>query len=96
MPVPSKYELTGGKFRLDSSFTVSINNTEESRTLKAANRMLQRLADRTGLFLSHPFTYLNNKSALLQIETNRIGDLKLGEDESYNLIVTEKKSEPWS
>jgi hexosaminidase len=91
MPVPYEYEITGGMFRLNSSFNVSINSGTESRTNNAANRMLQRLADRTGLFLTHPFVELNNDAALFQIKIKRIGELKLGEDESYYLIVTENK-----
>ncbi len=91
MPVPFEYELTGGKFRLNESFSVSINGTKEERIFKAAGRMLSRLTGRTGLFLSYPFVVTKVDTAEMQIVRERIGEVKLGEDESYNLKITENK-----
>jgi len=91
MPVPFQYELTGEKFRVDTSFSVSINGNKEERTYQAAQRMLLRLAGRTGIFLELPFVSLNDNQADMQIETKRIGEIKPGEDESYNLLVSENR-----
>jgi len=91
MPIPSEYELTGEKFRLDTSFTVSVNGTEGERAYKASERMLHRLTDRTGIFLTHPFVIANSNQTDMHIERKRIGEVKLGEDESYILNVSGNK-----
>lgn len=91
MPVPFDYELTGGKFRLDESFTVSANGSENERIYKAARRMLHRLTGRTGLFLTNPFVIMNNDEADMVINRNRIGEVRLGEDETYTLNITSSK-----
>ena len=88
MPIPYQYELTGGKFRIDKSFTVSVNGKEGERIFNAAKRMLYRLQGRTGIFLTNPFVITEDESSLMKIETKRIGNIKLGEDESYKLEVT--------
>jgi hexosaminidase len=88
MPIPYQYELTGGKFRIDKSFTVSVDGKEGERIFNAAKRMLYRLQGRTGLFLTNPFVITKDESSLMKIETKRIGKVKLGEDESYKLEVT--------
>jgi hexosaminidase len=91
MPIPSDYELTGEKFRLDESFTVSVNSNENDRVYKAARRMLHRLTGRTGLFLTNPFVIINDNEADMVIGRNRAGEVKLGEDESYSLNITSGK-----
>ena len=88
MPIPYQYELTGGKFRIDKSFTVSVDGKEGERIFNAAKRMLYRLQGRTGIFLTNPFVITEDESSLMKIETKRIGNIKLGEDESYKLEVT--------
>jgi hexosaminidase len=91
MPVPSDYELTGGKFRLNESFTVSVNGSEDERIYKAAKRMLHRLTGRTGLFLTNPFVLTNDENADMIIEGKHIGSVMLGEDESYTLTISQDK-----
>ena len=91
MPIPFQYELIGGKFRIDKSFTVSINGTEDERIFNGAKEMLRRLTGRTGLFLKDPFVITNGNIGSMRIERNRIGEVKLGEDESYSLDVTENR-----
>jgi len=91
MPIPFQYELIGGKFRIDKSFTVSVNGTEDERIFNGAREMLRRLTGRTGLFLKDPFVITNGNIGSMRIERNRIGEVKLGEDESYSLDVTENR-----
>ena len=91
MPLPYHYELTGEKLMVDESFSVSVTNVSGERIHKAAQRMLKRLAGRTGLFLKNPFVINDENTALMNIETKRIGNVKLGEDESYKLEVTQDK-----
>ena len=91
MPIPYQYQLTGYKLRVDESFSVSVYRNEGERITKAAKRMLQRLSGRTGLFLTNPFVITDNKPAVMEIKTKRIGNVKLGEDESYNLEINQNK-----
>ena len=91
MPVPFEFKLTGGKFRIDESFSIAVNSSKEERIFKAAKRMLSRLTGRTGLFLTSPFVMINSEQAVMQIIRMRIGKIELGEDESYKLLVTENK-----
>ena len=78
MPIPYQYELTGGKFRIDKFFTVSVDGKEGERIFNAAKRMLYRLQERTGLFLTNPFVITEDESSLMKIETKRIGKRKTG------------------
>jgi hexosaminidase len=91
IPLPNQYQITSGKLRVDESFTVSVYRNEGERIIKAAKRMLQRLSGRTGLFLTNPFVITGNKPAVMEIKTKRIGNVKLGEDESYTLEVNQDK-----
>ncbi len=54
MPYPQSVELHDGKFRLDENFQVQYSNIG-NRLPKTANRFLDRLAKRTGLFLTNSF-----------------------------------------
>lgn len=89
MPMPVKVNLTGGEFRIDSSFTVMIKGNLAERLSGGVNRMLRRLSDRTGIFLLHNSAIKEDstKKPLMVISVEHPGKLKLGEDESYILIV---------
>ncbi len=90
MPMPVKVELTGGEYRLDQNFKVAIKGNPAERLYGAASRMLRRLSGRTGLFFSQDYLH---RSSVIQdpdmiIDVKRPGEVKLHEDESYNLTVT--------
>ncbi|MDP3147716.1 MAG: family 20 glycosylhydrolase [Ignavibacteria bacterium] len=91
MPVPEKMNVTAGKFLLNESFTISINN-DDKRLFKAAQRTLKILSERTGLFFKDQFPVISisSKTNALSINISKVGEVKLGVDESYNLIVNEK------
>ncbi len=93
MPVPREIILDGGKFRLDDSFCLSAEGKTNPRLYKAATRMLRRLAGRTGLFLPQDFitAQSNPSEPQMVITVSRTGELKLFEDESYQLIITDKQ-----
>ena len=93
MPVPRKVELTAGKFRLDSSFTVKIGGRPAARLFSAACRMLRRLSGRTGLFFMQnyiiPDVKVNNPSMIIYAE--KPGRVKLFDDESCSLEINPDK-----
>ena len=90
MPVPLKVELTGGEFRLSPSFTILLEGKTSERICSGATRVLRRISGRTGLFFQQdylkPDMKISNPS--MKIITDRIGSVKLREDESYKLEVS--------
>lgn len=89
MPFPSSVELTNGKFVIDTLFAATIGLSSGKRIAKAGNKLLRRISDRTGTFLSNP--YIVDKGASVTISAKRIGELRINEDESYNLTITTEK-----
>jgi len=93
MPVPAEIVLKDGIFRLDESFALKIDGPADSRLYRASTGMLRRLAGRTGYFLPQDYITAssNPENPQLVVKISRIGDLKLFEDESYSLTITDKK-----
>ncbi len=90
MPWPAQIQMTGGEYRLDSSFVVKIAGHAPARLYSYADRMLRRLSGKTGLFFSQDYLSPDSavKSPSMEIRADRPGKLKLNEDESYKLDVT--------
>ncbi|MCK5506823.1 MAG: beta-N-acetylhexosaminidase, partial [Thermodesulfovibrionia bacterium] len=93
MPVPAKLNKTSAKYRLDASFKIAVTGEGDKRIFSASTRMLRRLGNRTGLFFEQDF--LKAGEAIdnpgFTVECVRSGEVKLGENESYVLSVTDKK-----
>lgn len=93
MPVPYSIIRTDGEFRLDSSFTIAVRSGGGTRIYPETSRMLQRLKNRTGYFLKQDFLTPDKTgpdNASMTVITKREGELKLGEEESYSLVITPK------
>ncbi len=95
MPLPVKVELTQGRFYLDTAFTVAVQGKPAIRLYHAASRMLRRLSGRTGIFFHQDYIVpeLKVDNPLMIINIKRPGKVKLYEDESYNLSVSDNKIE---
>jgi hexosaminidase len=93
MPIPQKVTYTTGDFKLDSSFTITIQGSATGRLCAYATRVLRRLDGRTGLFFSQDFITPDKLpgSASLILRINREGRVVLGEDESYRLVVAPER-----
>jgi hexosaminidase len=92
MPMPEKVDMREGKFRVTKTFTSAIEavpGTKVQRASRAVRRMLNRLAGRTGLFFANNEIPIKNKpiDAALWVSFQRNGEIKLHEDESYQLTV---------
>ena len=89
MPVPAKIVQMDGKFRLTPTFTIGISGNKDDRSFDGAVRTMRRLCGRTGLFLKEGFPRINTDDVSVSVKINakRIGQLVLGEDESYSLVV---------
>jgi hexosaminidase len=93
MPWPQKIDLQGGSFALTKNFKVNITGNPNSRIFIGATQFVRRLDGRTGLFLEQAFLTKINEApeAQLQINIVRNGEIKLNEDESYQLKVQSDK-----
>lgn len=95
MPIPETVELGSGQFRVTDAFTaavepVSPGKASTLRAEKALRRTLNRLTGRTGIFFKEQGIHVGTGSAAaLKITFKRTGKLKLGEDESYKLDISE-------
>lgn len=93
MPVPDSIILSEGKYRIDDSFSISINSGNSKRLEKYSNKVLSRLAGRTGFFLQNPVVQFKRNNSNFLIQYNKIGKVTLKEDESYSLKITNNKIE---
>lgn len=90
MPVPQEVVVNEGAYTLTKDFRISLSGKPDQRLLQASTRFLRRLSNRTGLFLSEGYVTDKNfgSGGSLHIQVKRPGEVKLHEDESYQLIVT--------
>lgn len=91
MPVPQSIEQGEGRYRLDKEFTLGVAGTPHDRLYSGSTRFLRRLDNRTGLFFGQNFITADSsvKGADLVIRVTRPGLVVLGEDESYELTITD-------
>jgi hexosaminidase len=91
MPVPQKVELGKGNFELSADFSVRVSGNPNNRIYPQASRFLQRLSNRTGLFFSQGYVIAATKPSNreLVIDVKRPGEVKFGEDESYELAISD-------
>lgn len=93
MPWPQEINLQDGSFALTKDFKVNIVGNPNSRIFIGATQFVRRLDGRTGLFLEQAYLTKINEvpEAELQINIIRNGEIKLKEDESYQLSVVSNK-----
>ncbi len=92
MPLPKIIKKSGEKFIIQKNFSVSIANNSNKRIHNAATRFIRRLSEETGVFVTHGFPVSKKDiTPSLKITFDRVGELKLFEDESYTLNVTNKE-----
>lgn len=83
MPMPQKLEWKQEFFKIDSSFSISINGISSPRLTSAIERFNMRLDKRVLQYFKKNI----QKNAKLNIENKAIGIVKLGVDESYTLSI---------
>jgi hexosaminidase len=88
MPVPASVTTNGEKYRITKSFSISVAGNPGDRVYKEATRALRRLDNRMGFFFKQGIITRKDSSetADLLILVDRPADLKLYEDESYQLF----------
>lgn len=88
MPVPLAIKSTADRCRITKSFTIGVIGNPSDRVYKEATRALRRLDNRMGFFFKQGniTSKDNNTFASLLVEVNRPAELRLYEDESYQLF----------
>jgi hexosaminidase len=87
MPMPSSVQQGAGQLLIDQSFSVDVSGFHDASLDRAVQRFTAQLSRQTGI----PFWPAPGKSSstlTLHTDHNREQVQKLGEDESYELIVT--------
>jgi hexosaminidase len=88
MPLPASLRAGTGQLAITQSFTVAITGAKEARITRAAQRLIERLALRTGIPLSAKLADPSRATLVLTAEKAGKPVQELGEDESYTLDVT--------
>ena len=93
MPVPTNISWQSGKLSVTKNFTVAVKGNTDERLKSYIFRAMRRLEGRTVLEMSRDLSS-DAANATLLIETNSTGNAipKLGDDESYNLEISDKKA----
>lgn len=92
MPVPANISWKNGRLPVTKNFTVAVSGKTDERLKSYIFRVMRRLEGRTIFEFSRDFTS-DSANAQLLIETNSTGNAipKLGDDETYNLEISEKQ-----
>lgn len=93
MPVPANVNWKSGKLPVSKTFSVAVAGKNDERLKDYISRVMRRLEGRTVLEFSREMSN-DAANASLLIETNSTGNAipKLGDDESYNLEVSDKQA----
>ncbi|WP_394746990.1 beta-N-acetylhexosaminidase [Spongiimicrobium salis] len=90
LPWPHDVRLGNGKHLLSKDFSIRVSGEFDTRLYKGVASFLDRLDQRTGLFLTHKKA-IKGQTGLssLEIKVKRPGEIRLFEEESYTLSVNE-------
>jgi len=94
MPVPAELKVNDSGVGITQSFSVSVIGNAHPRLYAEASRFIRRLSNKTGIFLDKLGFITSSDTGIhttLLIKVERPGKLKLGEDESYSLVVNSKQ-----
>src|SRR6266481_3774308 len=88
MPMPSSVQLGTGQLPIDQFFSVAVTGFQEATLERGVQRFVAELSQQTGLLLKHK---PSDASPTLSIHADhgREPVQKLGEDESYELAITD-------
>ena len=88
MPMPASVQLGSGQLPIDRSFSVSTSGTHDEMVDRAVDRFKDQFTRRTALLLQKP-TDPAHTTLSIHADHGSQKVQKVGDDESYDLIVTE-------
>jgi hexosaminidase len=89
MPVPSSVQLGSGQLPIDQTFSFAITGFRDAALEAGIQRFVAALSRQTGIHFYNPSSHAANPTLLIQAEHGREKVQKVGEDESYQLSVSE-------
>lgn len=89
MPMPSSVQLGAGQLRIDRSFSTTITGSSDGRLQRGVQRFLRQLSLETGISLTPPPGGAAKPTLAIHAAKEGQRVQQLGEDESYELVVSE-------
>jgi len=89
IPAPSTVQLGTGQLPIDQSFSAAVTGVQDTTLERGVQRFLAQLSQQTGMPLKHKPGEPTNPTLLIHADHGREPVEKLGEDESYELAITD-------
>src|SRR5216684_1079466 len=89
IPAPSTVQLGTGQLPIDQSFSAAVTGVQDTTLERGVQRFLAQLSQQTGMPLKHKPGEPTNPTLLIHADHGREPVQKLGEDESYELAITD-------
>src|SRR5882762_2693029 len=89
MPMPSSVQAGVGQLPVDRSFSVAITGSSDATLERGAQRFVAELSRQTGMFLKQKPAASANPTLLIHAIHGSEKVQRLGEDESYELIINQ-------
>jgi len=92
MPTPSSVQLGTGKLRINQSFSVAISGHRDDTLERGVQRFIGEISRETGMRMDPKIAEKEDAVLLIRAEHGSESVEKVGEDESYELTVTESNA----
>src|SRR6476646_7603309 len=89
MPMPSTLQLGTGQLLMDQSFSAAVTGVQDTTLERGVQRFVAQLSQQTGMLLKHKPGESTHATLLIHADHGREPVQKLGEDESYELVITD-------
>jgi len=89
MPMPSSIQLGSGQLPIDQTFSFATTGFRDAALEAGVQRFVAALSRQTGIHFYNTSSHAANPTLLIQAEHGREKVQKVGEDESYQLSVSE-------
>jgi hexosaminidase len=89
MPMPSSLQLGSGQLPIDQTFSYAITGFHDAAVEGGVQRFVSDLSRRTGMHFYNTSNHAANPTLLIHIDHGREKVQKVGEGESYELVVNE-------
>jgi hexosaminidase len=89
MPMPASVQPGTGQLPIDRTFSIAVTGFHDATLERGIRRFVFELSQQTGMRVSDEPARAGNPTLLIRAEHGREEVQKLGEDESYELVVSE-------
>jgi hexosaminidase len=89
MPVPTSVRPGTGRLAVDQSFSVAVTGFNDAAMARGIGRFVAELSRETGMLLKQKTADSPSPTLLIHTGHGRESVQRLGEDESYELVITE-------